>query len=267
MLKAQFAMPTVLVTGGSGTLGHTVLARLAARQYRAHVLVHETNTPLSGEMEMISGDLASGHGLAEAVAGVHAIIHCASAYRDGGRTDVEGTRLLLQAARADGAPHLIYPSIVGVERSTYAYYQTKRATERLIEQGPLPWTIVRTTQFHDFVLRLIQSFGADTQPVVAVPGGMRFQSIAVDEVADRLVSLVAQGPATYASPMGGPKVRTIEEMTEAYLHIAGSSASVRREAVIAGLFEVFTTGINLVPDHAVGTITWEAFLHWQHSQQ
>ena len=50
-----------------------------------------------------------------------------------------------------------------MDRSKYDYYQAKHATEGLIEQGPLPWTIVCTTQFHNYVLWLIKFFGADTQ--------------------------------------------------------------------------------------------------------
>src|ERR1700719_2665534 len=74
----------------------------------------------------------------------------------------------------------------------------KRATEVVIERGPLPWTIVRATQFHNLVLGLIQSFGADTLPLVPVPGAMRFQSIDVGEVAERLVALVQAAPAGHA---------------------------------------------------------------------
>src|SRR2546421_344311 len=83
----------------------------------------------------------------------NAIIHCASAPQNAQKVDVEGTRLLLQTAVASGTPHIVYPSIVGIDRSAYSYYIAKRETEGVIEQGPLPWTIVRATQFHDYVLR------------------------------------------------------------------------------------------------------------------
>jgi uncharacterized protein YbjT (DUF2867 family) len=151
-------------------------------------------------------------------------------------------------------------SIVGVDRSAYPYYAAKRATEVVIEQGPLPWTIARATQFHNLVLGLIQSFGADTLPVVPVPGGMRFQSIDVGEVAERLVALVEGSPAGYAPDMGGPHILTIEEMTGIYLRVRGREASVQSEALASGLYDTFRSGINLVPDHAVGAITWEGFL-------
>jgi hypothetical protein len=80
-------------------------------------------------------------------------------------------------------------------------------------------------------------------------------------VADHLITLMEQGPAGHTPDIGGPQVRTIEEMTEAYLRIRGRKAAIQSAALAGNLFDVFRSGINLVPDHAVGTITWEAFLH------
>ena len=267
-------MTTVLVTGGTGNLGREVVSRLVARRQRVRILSHRASPSVPPDVEVIAGDLVSGIGLREAVAGVDAIIHCASAPNDSPLVDVEGTRALLQAAGASGSgsPHFVYISIVGIERSSFPYYTSKRETEMIIEQEGLPWSIVRATQFHDFVLWLMRSFGADTLPVVPVAGGMRFQSIDIGEVADRLVELAGQGPVGHAPDMGGPQIRTIEEMTEAYLRIRGRKAIVRSEARASqvqpgDMFDAFRSGINLVPDHAVGTITWEAFLQRVFGQQ
>jgi uncharacterized protein YbjT (DUF2867 family) len=259
------AMTTILVTGGTGTLGRAVIARLVARRYRVRALVHQGGSSPPGSLEVVSGDLASGRGLGEAVAEAHTIIHCASACQDAQHVDVEGTRFLLEEAWASGASHLIYPSIVGIDRSSYAYYQAKHATERLIEQGPLPWTIARITQFHDYMLWLILSFEAGAESLLSIPAGMRFQSIDVGEVADYLVSLVEQGPGAYTPPIGGPQVLAIEEMAEIYLRVRGKKATIHSEASREELFQVFRSGINLVPEHAVGAITWEAFLRHRYT--
>jgi len=259
-------MATVLITGGTGKLGREVVHHLLLRQHRTRMLIHQTSSIVPVGVEVIVGDLTSGDGLREVTAGVDAIIHCASSPRSAAQVDVEGTRSLLQAASASGSPPIVYISIVGVDRSAYAYYTAKRATEVVIEQGPLPWTIVRATQFHGLVLQLIQSFGADTLPVVPVAGGMRFQSIEVGEVAEQLVLLMEQGPAGYVPDMGGPQILTIEEMAEAYLHIRGKKAAVRSELLPGGMFDAFRSGINLVPDHAVGTITWEAYLQYTYNR-
>jgi uncharacterized protein YbjT (DUF2867 family) len=255
-------MSKVLVTGGTGKLGREVVSRLLADHHTTRILSHKKAASVPQEVEVYYGDLASGTGLGEAVAGVDAIIHCASspAY-DTRMTDVEGTRRLLQAAKVRGSPHIVYISIVGIDQSAYAYYQAKRDAETIIEQAHLPWTILRTTQFHDFVLHLIHEFKADTLTEVPVVEGMRFQSIDISEVADRLVTLMEQGPAGRVPDMGGPQILTIEEMTETYLRIRGRTATVRSEPPPGAQFSVFRSGINLTPDHAEGTITWETFLH------
>lgn len=259
-------MATVLVTGATGTLGREVVHRLLLKQHRTRILSHQSTPTVPAGVEVITGNLTSGHGLREAVKDVDTIIHCASSPQNAAIVDVEGTRLLLQTARASGSPHFIYMSIVGIDRSAYPYYTAKRATEVVIEQGPLPWSIVRATQFHNLVLGLIQSFGADTLPIVPVPGGMRFQSIDVSEVAERLVALVQDAPAGHAPDMGGPHILTIEEMTIIYLRVRGRAASVQSEALASGLYDTFRSGINLVPDHAVGAITWEDFLWRMYNQ-
>ena len=253
-------MATVLVTGGTGTLGREVVKHLLLRQHRTRVLSRQSTPPVPAGVEVVTGDFMAGSGLSEAVAGVDAIIHCANLPKSEPMLGVEGTRLLLQTAHASGSPHFIHISIVGIDHSTYPYYVAKRTTEEVIEQGLLPWSIVRTTQFHDLVLELIQSLGADTLPVVHVADDMRFQSIDEGEVAAKLVSLVEDRPAGHAPDMGGPQVLTIEEMTGTYLRVRGKEATVQPEALASGMYDAFRSGVNLVPDHAVGTISWEAYL-------
>jgi uncharacterized protein YbjT (DUF2867 family) len=256
---------TVVVTGATGTLGREVVTRLLARQHRTRILTHQASPSAPHGVEVVFGDLASGQGVREAVAGVDAIIHCATSFERVQQVDVEGTRALLQAAHASSSPHIVYISIVGVDRTAYFYYQGKYETEQLIEQGPLPWTIVRATQFHPFVLQIIRLLGADTLPEVPVPAGVRFQSIDVGEVADRLVSFMEQGPAGHAPDMGGPQILTVKEMTEAYLGIQGRKATVSPKVLPGDRFHAFRSGINLAPDHAVGTVTWGAFLRHLYS--
>ena len=67
--------------------------------------------------------------------------------------------------------------------------------------------------------------------------------------------------------MGGPQILTIEEMTSLYLSARGREASVQSEPLASGLYDTFRSGINLVPDHAAGTITWEDFLRPMHRSE
>ena len=195
----------ILVTGGSGTLGRSVVARLLAADHQVRVLSRRprpTGTPTA--VDWVSGELVSGRGLAAAVADVAVIVHCASnPHRP--RVDIDGTRNLVEAARAAGIWHLVDISIVGVDRVPYRYYQAKLQAERLVQASGLPWTILRATQFHQLVLLVARDLAR--LPVVPVPAATSFQPIDAAEVADRLAGLAAgprpAGCRTWAAPRSG----------------------------------------------------------------
>jgi uncharacterized protein YbjT (DUF2867 family) len=193
---------SILVTGGNGTLGRAVVARLLAGEHEVRVLSRRPR-PASAPAQVawVTGDLVSGDHLADAVTGVDAVVHCASDPRRP-RVDVDGTRNLLRAARAAGTPHLVHISIVGIDRIPYRYYQAKLAAERLIQASGLGWTILRATQFHQLVL--LVAHGLARLPVVPVPAATSFQPIDAAEVADRLAALAAGPPAGRMPDMGGP---------------------------------------------------------------
>ena len=161
----------MLVTGGTGVLGREVVRRLSSAGIEARVLSR------SGREGMIRGDLLTGEGLERAVRGVDTIIHCASSpFRKSRQIDVEGTGRLLQIAAREGVSHLVYISIVGMERApSYPYYRIKLDTERVVENSPVPYTILRTTQFHDLTLKAIQFLARS--PVMLVPRGFLGQPI------------------------------------------------------------------------------------------
>jgi uncharacterized protein YbjT (DUF2867 family) len=254
-------MSSVLVTGGTGTLGREVVSRLLKGHHRVRILSHQAHPIMPAAVEVATGDLVSGAGLREAARGVEVIMHCATNWRDPlMRTDVAGTRALLDAARAGGLPHLIYPSIVGVDQTEYAYYRAKREAEQMVEHSGCPWTVLRATQFHPFVQSLLQSCGADTQPEVVVPGGIRMQSIDVGEVADRLVLLMEHGPSRQTPELGGPQILSLEAMAQIYVHLRGRQATIRSAESTDELYTMMRTGIIVTPGHAEGKITWEQYL-------
>lgn len=254
-------MTDILVTGGAGKLGAVVVARLAAQGRRARILTHSgAAAPVAG-VEVAVGDLATGNGLAAALAGIRVVIHAASNSQQAQAADVDGTRHLLAAAQANGLkPHIIYVSIVGVDRATTPYYMAKAAAETLTRQSPLPWSIVRATQFHGFVTTLLRSLGIDTLAEVAVPEGVRLQSIEMGEVAARLVALAGAEPLRAIEEMGGPEVLTLEEMAATYLRVRGRAATLHPAPTRSAPWEGFRNPAILTPDHAVGVITWEQYL-------
>jgi uncharacterized protein YbjT (DUF2867 family) len=142
-------LSTALVTGGTGTPGREVVSRLLKRHHRVRILSHHAQPVMSAAIEAATGDLASGTGLRKATRGAEVIMHCASNWRGTHmRTDVAGTRALLDAAWVGGLPHIIYPSIVDVDRTEYPYYRAKRDVEQMVEHSGFPWTVLRATQFY-----------------------------------------------------------------------------------------------------------------------
>lgn len=74
-----------------------------------------------------------------------------------------------------------------------------------------------------------------------------------------------QGPAGQAPDVGGTQDLAVEEMTEAYLRILGRKATISARTLPGDRFDTFRSGMNLAPDHAVGAVTWEAFLRHLYS--
>lgn len=262
-------MAGILVTGGTGTLGREVVARLLLRKHHVRVLVHHETDAVPEGVEAVPGDLASDAGLERALAGRDIVLHLASSSQQALATDVGGTRNLLAAAASAMAnapnsepPHIIYISIVGVDRSNMPYYVAKDAAEALIEASGLPWSVLRATQFHGFIESILRSLGVETQPEAIVPAGVRVQSVDVGEVAERLVALAEVGPLMHVAQMGGPQVLDLEAMAATYLRVRGrgQTVQVRVEPLQRPTFDAWRSGTNLAPDHAFGVITWEAYL-------
>lgn len=248
-------MSAILVTGGTGTLGRALVPPLTATGHQVRVLSRRPQPAGAEPGSWATGDLRRAEGLAAAVAGMDVIVHCATALNGG---DTATTRNLISAARGADSPHLVYISIVGIDRVPFAYYRAKLATERLIEDSGLPWTILRATQFHDLILRL---FTAQARlPLLLVPAGFRFQPVEVSEVAARLAELAAGPPAGRVPDLGGPQVRPVGDLARSYLRSTGRRRALLPVPVPGAAAAAFRHGGHLAPDHATGRVTFEQFL-------
>jgi len=144
-------MALVLVTGGTGQLGREVVPRLVSGGHDVRLLSRQDRPSRPDGVEAVRGDVLTGDGLDRAVTGVDVVVHCAtSPFRRTRRTEVDGTRRLTVAARG-GRPHVVYISIVGVDRHPLPYYKAKRSADMAIEAAGLPYTILRATQFHSLL--------------------------------------------------------------------------------------------------------------------
>ncbi|MFR9674456.1 SDR family oxidoreductase [Streptomyces sp. TR06-5] len=246
----------VLVTGGRGSLGRPTVERLLSDGVAVRVMSRRERPPGDDRpYGWARADLRSGRGLPEALHGVGAVVHCAT----DGRTDVRQTRRLVEEARKSGArPHLVYISIVGVDRIPFFYYRQKLAAERLVESSGLPWTILRATQFHGLVAGM--TLAQRRLPVVFTLRGLRIQPVAVTEVADRLAALAQEPAAGRVPEMGGPRVRDAVELARATLRAAGRHRRVVPLRLPGRTAAAFRAGYQLCPERAVGTGTFEEFL-------
>ena len=252
----------VLVTGGTGTLGRLVVARLRNTGYVVRVLSRHSHEGHEG-IEFVTGDLATGKGIEAAVAGTEIIMHLAGSPKG----DEDKARHLVRAASRAGARHLVYISVVGadripvvsgVDRAMFGYFASKLAAERIMADSGLPWTILRATQFHDLLLKTVQQMGR--MPVIPVPAGFRFQPIDPGEVADRLVDLALGTPAGLVPAMGGPRVYEMAKLMRGYLQTRNMHRLILPVWLPGKAARAFRAGANLVPDRVVGRRTWEEFL-------
>lgn len=248
----------ILVTGGTGKLGRAVVAELLERDRRARVLSRRVkNSADPAPVQWVTGDLVSGDRVADAVADVDAIIHCATDYRHMDN-DVRGTRRLIDTALLGGSPHLVYASIVGVDRIPLKMYRFKVGIEEFVQRGGLPWSVQRLTQFHDLVLTILRNAGRF--PLMPVPSGLQFQSIDTRDAAARLVDLALADPVGRAGDVGGPLVQTVEDLAQQWLAAAGKKRRIVSVPVPGKVMRAYRQGWNLTPDHEVGTVTFEEFL-------
>jgi len=253
--------PPILVTGGTGTLGRLVVARL---RYEGHaVRVLSRGVHVAEGTEFVSGDLTTGEGVDAAVEGVEVIVHCAGSAKG----DQVKAQHLVRAASAAGARHIVYISVVGadripmagaIDRAMFGYFGSKFAAERVIAESGIPWTTLRATQFFDLTLLTAQAMAK--LPLIPVPAGFRFQPIDAAEVADRLVELAVGAPAGLVPAIAGPRAYDMAELVRSYLRVAGKRRGIIRVPVPGKAAAAIRAGANLAPDRAVGRRTWEEFL-------
>ena len=239
----------VLVAGGTGTVGRAVVDHLLAEGADVRVLSRGRRSR-NRDVEHVTGNVRSGDGLDAAAAGVDTIVAC-----------VDPVEHLVAAAVRAGSPHLVYISIVGVERIPFFYYRHKLADERLLAASGLPWTVLRATQFHDLIAVIMRLLSKP--PVMALPAGTSFQPVDVREVGHRLARLSLDEPAGRAPDFAGPQVRTVGALARSYLSIVGKRRPVVPVWLPGKAFRAIRAGENVAPQHAAGSVTFEEYLSEQ----
>lgn len=237
---------TILVTGGTGTLGKPTVRLLRASGHTVRVL---SRKPGVGR---VVGDLSTGEGLEAALAGVGTVLHLATnRWRD-----AKQTRRLIDAAIAAGVRHFVFISIVGVDRIPYGYYKDKVAIERMIEESGLPFTILRATQFHEFPGGF---FAMQRRLPFRMSLDMSDQPIEVTEVAARLAELADGEPAGRVADIGGPEVLTVSELLGQWQDAHGTSRKVWTLHIPGATGRAFREGHHMTPLPGYGTRTFAEY--------
>lgn len=245
---------TILVTGGTGTLGRHVVPLLRDAGHSVRVLSRQERPDADG-VAHVRGDLLANEGLAAAVDGAETVLHLAG----GPKGDDAATRNLVDAAARAQVRHLVYISVIGADRVPLAWLRSKLAAERAVADSGVPWTTLRAAQFHDLTLAMVEKM--TKLPVVPAPGGLRLQPVDSREVAERLVQLALGEPAGLVADLAGPRVYDLVELSRGYLRARGKRRPMMPVRIPGKAGRAYRAGDNLTLDGAtVGERTWEEFL-------
>lgn len=241
----------IAVAGGTGLSGRHVVA--VAREHGHDVVL------LTREHGV---DLPSGAGVRRAISGADVVIDMSNPSATS-TEEVIGffagaTRSLLAAERRAGVSHHVAVSIVAVDAAPEGYYAGKLAQERIIAEGEVPWTLQRTTQFHEFAAQLFAR--AVVGGVHVAPRG-RVQPIAAREVAEQLVALAEAGPQGRTPDLAGPREESLAAMVRAYARAIGYRAWLPPVTLPGAIGRAMRSGALLPgPDARTGGMTFADWL-------
>jgi uncharacterized protein YbjT (DUF2867 family) len=209
----------IVVIGGTGLIGSKTVAIL--RQGGYEVVAASPNTGVN---------TITGEGLKAAMAGAQVVIDLANSpsFEDKAVLEFFQTsgRNLLAAEAAAGVRHHVALSIVGTDRSDNGYFRAKVAQEKLIKSSGIPYTIIRSTQFMEF-LKGIADSSVDGNMVRISPG--LFQPIAADDVAAIVADVALAPPRNGIVEIAGPQRAPFNEIVARYLKAVGDAREVVRD--------------------------------------
>src|SRR6516225_6459053 len=240
----------IVVIGGTGLIGSTV----AILRQGGHEVV--VASPTSGV------NTITGEGLKEAMADTQVVIDLANSPSFADKAVLEffetSGRNVLAAEAAAGVRHHVALSIVGTDRSDNGYFRAKVAQEKLIKASGIPYTIIRSTQFMEFLRGIADS--ATDGNIVRIATGL-FQPIAADDVAANVADVALAAPRNGIVEIAGPERAPFNEIVARYLKAVGDPREVASDPE-ARYFGGRVEEYSLVPlgDVRLGRIGLEEWL-------
>jgi uncharacterized protein YbjT (DUF2867 family) len=244
----------IAIAGGTGTLGRRVAEELRARGHEVRVL--------SRGAPEYRVDLTTGAGLDDALAGCEVVVDATNnSSRTAAATLVDGTRRLLAAGQSAGVAHHVCVSVIGCELVPQGYFAAKAEQENLVARGTVPWTIVRATQFHEYVAALLAA-GARWR-ALPVPRAL-VQPVACADVARTVADVAEQAPRHGRVCVAGPDVVTARELAWRWRRATGTRAVLVRVPLPGRLGRALRGGALTASQPDVrGGVTFAAWLAGQ----
>jgi uncharacterized protein YbjT (DUF2867 family) len=241
----------VAVVGATGRIGRLTVGALERTG-------HETVGISRGQ----GVDVYTGDGLATALTGVDAVVDVSSSPATDHDEAVaffsRSTRNLLDAERAAGVRHHVLLSIIGMTRITgNAHYAGKRAQEEVVERGPVPWSIVPATHFHDFAEMVTTWTERDGSATIAP---LLIQPVAPADVADVLAEVAIGPPQGRCRDLAGPEPQDLVDLARRTRAARGTP--IRLVPTWSGVFGVDMAGDVLLPepDARIASTTFDDWL-------
>jgi uncharacterized protein YbjT (DUF2867 family) len=222
----------IAIAGGTGAVGRHVTSAVRAMGHEPVVLTRSTGVDLTGAT-----------GLTAALEGVTSVIDVTSIQTRSAAKSKKFfgavTRNLLAAEVEAGVRHHVALGIVGSDKAPFEYYAGKVEQEHLVESGPVPWTILRATQFHEFAAQIYGQ--VKVGPFVLIPT-MTSQPVAAWQVAERLVALAVGEARGRVPDLAGPEVLRMLAMVRQYLAATGHTARLLQVPLPGGFGKAMRDG-------------------------
>jgi uncharacterized protein YbjT (DUF2867 family) len=240
----------IVVIGGTGLIGSRLVSRLAARGHDPVPASRATGV-----------NALTGEGLAEALDGAEVVVDVANApnWEDDAVLAFFQTssRNLLDAETAAGVGHHVALSVVGTDRlRAIGYFRAKVAQERLIGAGAIPFTIVRATQFFEFIGGIADS-GTEGE-TARLPAALA-QPVAADDVATTLADVATGNPLNEIIELAGPEALGLDELARRLFAATGDERAVTADGRYFGA-ELDERSLLPGPGSRIGEISFEDWL-------
>jgi uncharacterized protein YbjT (DUF2867 family) len=246
----------IAVVGGTGTVGSRAVERLSGGGREVLVLSRNAPDRIPDGVTHRSFDLTSDDP-APVLSGIDVLLDLANSTSRPGKVLLDGTASLLAACSEAGVGHYVGISIIGCEKVGLGYYRAKTRQEQLIRESPVPWSLLRASQFHE----LIGSLMLKASAFRLLPGGaVRLQPVAASEVGSRMAEIARAEPLNRFEQMAGPEVFTLGELARIWKQTTGSSALTLPIPLMGRTGRALRSGVLTDPGSTSAGVGFEAWL-------